>query len=285
MASALFGGHVTSPCCDALDRAILSGMAYTRDSPEPLGPLWDLVLPLVYGRRQQQGFDIAGVAGTCFIPYPGVVVSCAHCFGGMNEWEYALTRVPVDGAPAAVAMIRDVTSHDKGFDLAVGAFEDARFRPLPPFTIEEARIGMAVLAPGYPLPRRSRRSSADPVVLEATVRGMRGHVTSDGIVTGLGKYGALPSIELDLRPPGGLSGAPLFDWGLVQNPLKLVGVVRGSSTVSAMHNEPFPSEDAPTDVEQFTFGLASPSFAFRTLQGPPTGGVPLGELVAARWPY
>ena len=48
-------------------------------------PLWDVVLPLVYGRREARGFDIAGIAGTCFIPHPGVVVSCAHCFGGLGE--------------------------------------------------------------------------------------------------------------------------------------------------------------------------------------------------------
>lgn len=203
-----------------------------KDSPEPLGPLWDVVLPLVYGRRETRGFDIAGVAGTCFIPHPGVVVSCAHCFGGLNEWEYAVTKVPVHGAAAPVAIIRDITSHADGFDLAVGTVADARFRPLPPFTIEEARIGMAILAPGYPLPGRHRRSLDEPAVIEATVRGMRGHVTSDGVVTGLSRYGALPSIELDLHAPGGLSGAPVFDWGLVQNPLKLVGVVRGSNIVA-----------------------------------------------------
>lgn len=264
---------------------MLSRMAYTKDNPEPLGPLWDLVFPLVYGRREARGFDIAGVAGTCFIPHPGVVVSCAHCFGGMDEWEYAVTKVPVGGTPAPVAMVRDVTTHNDGYDLAIGAIKDARFGPLPPFTIEVARIGMAVLAPGYPLPRRYRRSLGDPIVHEATVRGLRGHVTSDGIVTGLGRYGARPSIELDLHPPGGLSGAPVFDWGFIQNPLKLVGVVRGSTVVSTMNDEPFPSDDAPEDLERFTFGLATPSFALQSLTGPPTGGVPLGELVAGRWPY
>lgn len=260
-------------------------MTHTKNNSEPLGPLWDLVLPLVYGRREARSFDIEGVAGTCFIPHPNVVVSCAHCFGGRNDWEYALMKVPLDGQPAPIATIRDLTFHTDGFDLAIGAFTDGRFKPLPPFTIEEARIGMAVLAPGYPLPRRHRRSLDVPAVLEATVRGMRGHVTSDGIVTGLGKYGALPSIELDLHPPGGLSGAPVFDWGFITNPLKLVGVMRGSSAVSSMHDEPFPSDEAPEDVEQFTFGLASPSFALQSLAGTPTGGVPLGDLVASRWPY
>jgi hypothetical protein len=216
---------------------------------------------------------------------PGVVVSCAHCFSGVNDWEYAITKVPFEGSSAPVAMITDIAFHADGFDLAVGAFTDNRFKPLPPFSIEDPKIRLAVLAPRYPLPRRHRRSLDEPAVLEATVRGMRGHITSDGIVTGLGRYGGLTSVEFDFSPPGGLSGAPLFNWGFIQNPLKLVSVVRGSTVVSTLREEPFQTDDVPDDAERHTFGLASPSFAFRSLQGPPTGGVPLGDLVAARWPY
>lgn len=30
-------------------------------------PFWDVVMPLIYGRVEPGGFDIAGVAGTCTI--------------------------------------------------------------------------------------------------------------------------------------------------------------------------------------------------------------------------
>jgi hypothetical protein len=263
-----------------------SVMAFTKDNPEPLGPLWDLVFPLVFGHRKPEGFDIAGVAGTAFVPAPGVVVSCAHCFGGLDEWEYALAKVVVDES-SPVGLITDIALHPDGYDLAVGRVSDARFRPLPPFELKDAGIGADVLAPGYPLPRRWRRSMDEPVQFEVTVRGLRGHVTSDGIVSGLGQYGSLPSVEVDMQIPGGLSGAPLFDWGFIQNPLKLVGVVRGTSVLLSTRDEPFPADedDDADEVERHTFGLASPAIAVASLRGPATDGRPLGEIISERWPY
>jgi hypothetical protein len=87
--------------------------------------------------------------------------------------------------------------------------------------------------------------------------------------------------------PGGMSGAPLFDWTFIQNPLKLVGVARGSTQLSAPRDEPFPDASVPDgdDVESYVFGLASPADAFASLRGNATDQRTLGQLVADRWPY
>jgi hypothetical protein len=259
-------------------------MPLSADNPPPIGPLWEVVFPLVYGRQHHAGFLVEGIAGTAFVPCDGVAISCAHCFGGLGEWDYALAKVEPGGTP--IALLAEVDLHPDGFDLAMGRFSDSRFPPLPPFRIETAMIGAAVLAPGYPLPRRTRRSLSDPIEHEAIVRGLRGNVTQDGIVTGLGQYGALPSIELDMSAPGGLSGAPVFNWGLVNNPLSLVGVIRGVSVVSTMRDEPFVEpEGSDEEPERYTFGLATPAFALESLRGSATNGANLGALVEGRWPY
>ena len=258
---------------------------YTADNAPPVGPLQEIVFPLVFGTRESSGFAIEGIAGTAFVPAEGIVVSCAHCFGGSGEWEYALAKVEAGTTP--IALLRDIETHPGGFDLAVAGFTDRRFAPLPPFRIGTPSIGASVLAPGYPLPRRTRRSLSDPVQFETTVRALQGHITQDAIATGLGRYGDLPSVELDMAAPGGLSGAPVFTWGLVTNPLTVVGVIRGVRTVSTMRDEPFPADEPSheDEPERYTFGLATPASALETLEGVATGGRRLGQLLEERWPY
>ena len=197
--------------------AILFDMSYTKDSPEPIGPLWEVVLPLwcmgVANPRASTSRVSPGRASShtreSSSPVPTASADRVTGSTRLRGSQLVVARRPSRLSRTSLLTRRDMTSPSE-------QSRHMRFKPLPPFAIEEARIGMDVLAPGYPLPRRRRRSLDEPAVLEATVRGMRGHVTSDGIITGLGTYGALPSIELDLHPPGGLSGAPVFDWGFIR---------------------------------------------------------------------
>jgi hypothetical protein len=127
-------------------------MGYTADNASPLGPRWDIVFPLVFGKQQPGGFAVEGVGGTAFGGRRGRRRVLCSLFGGLGEWDYTLAKVEPEGRP--IALLRDIWQHPDGFDLAMGAFS-------------------------------------------AIVPRLRGNVTQDAIVTGLGRYGALPFVELD----------------------------------------------------------------------------------------
>jgi len=92
-------------------------------------------------------------------------------------------------------------------------------------------------------------------------------------------YGRIPSYELDMPTPAGLSGAPLVKVGSPE----VIGVIYGSNDVATIEQEasvnPQTGKREPEIQRIISFGLAHYTETLRNLQGIATGGLPLHQYI------
>jgi hypothetical protein len=110
-------------------------------------------------------------------------------------------------------------------------------------------------------------------------RYLEGYVTRTFIYPE-GPGGPSPAHELDMRVPGGLSGAPVF----FQGTDAILGVVFHAHEVETVEEfgsvDPVTGKREPEIVRVIYFGLAYPLDILLELRGPATNDRPLRELVS-----
>jgi hypothetical protein len=211
--------------------------------------------------------------GTGFLLKPGVLVTCWHCVrdqlsAGQN---YAAIK-EVDGVWKALHLV-NLGQDANGSDLATAM---VALRPRLEFGLGEPVLaGTDVVTVGYPLtesPTELRPS------FHLAPRLLKGYVTRTfGFESP--SFGTIPSYELDMPAPGGLSGAPVIPHGSKD----VVGVVHGAYGAELIEHYSTIDETGtrvPEIRKVFSFGLAHHTETLRALSGPATFGLPLHEFVS-----
>jgi hypothetical protein len=220
---------------------------------------------------EPDGSSIRDFLGTGFLLAGGIVVTCWHCVRDAVAAGLAIAAVQTgeDFVPAFV--LRDLAQDRNDSDIAT-----ARVDRLQLFGLELAAApvdtGVDVWTYGFPLtdPPNERR----PTYL-LNARYLEGYITrafyySDERV---------PSYELDMRAPAGLSGAPLIEVGSK----RVIGVVYGVHAAEMIEHfgktDPETGRREPDVVRVETFALAHYTETLRAVVGPATSERPLGEVV------
>ncbi len=226
-------------------------------------------------------FDPKGVSlpeflGTAFVPASRVLVTCWHCVrdlvGGPKDI-VAMSRMP-DGQPKPL-LLSNIERDGNGADLALATVDAEPTIGLYMGDSDHA-MGTDVLSFGYPGTEVITDGEAPSI--DVVPRYLQGYITRvfENAQPG---YGPVPSYELDMPAPRGLSGGPLIRRGSSE----LVGVVYGEKdfgTIDCVRSvDPVTGKETPEQVRVQVFGLAHRVAALRQLAGKATGGRPLCELM------
>jgi hypothetical protein len=216
---------------------------------------------------EPDGSAIRDFLGTGFLLADGIVVTCWHCVHAAMEGQLAVAAVQTGG---------DFIPGHAGRERL--GYRDCATRSNPAL-----RTRARIRTRGHrhrrvdvrlPLtdPPNERRAS---FLLNA--RDLEGYITrafyySDARV---------PSYELDMRAPAGLSGAPLIEVGSK----RVIGVVYGVHEAERIERfgrtDPDTGLREPELVRVETFALAHYTETLRAVVGPATGERPLGDVVDA----
>jgi hypothetical protein len=232
------------------------------------------VLPLFAiqpGESQPKDF-----LGTGFLITTGILVTCWHCVRDVLSAGHAVAaavKTP-SGGGYALNVVAELEQDSNETDLAIGTVEQLATVGL---TLAESQlaIGTDVWSYGYPLTRPPDERRPE-WLLEG--RFLQGYVTR------LFYYSEarIPSYELDMKAPAGLSGAPLVEVGS----RRVAGVVYGVNEVALI--EQFGRVDPETRVREpeiqrvEAFALAHNTPTIRRLSGAATGGRPLADYLRAQ---
>lgn len=222
---------------------------------------------------EPDGSAIRDFLGTGFLLGGGIVVTCWHCVQDAVEGQLAVAAVQTGGDFIPGLVLRDLAQDGNGSDLAT-----ARLDRIQLFGLElaagPADTGTDVWTYGFPLtdPPNERRPS---YLLNA--RYLEGYITRAFYFS----EARIPSYELDMRAPAGLSGAPLIEVGSK----RVIGVVYGVNEAEMVEHfgktNPDTGQREPEVVRVETFALAHYTETVRGVVGPATGKRPLGEVVDA----
>jgi Trypsin-like peptidase domain len=220
---------------------------------------------------EPDGSSIRDFLGTGFLLAGGILVTCWHCVRGPVEAGLVVAAVQGgdDFIPAFV--LRDLAQDRNGSDLATARLDRVQLFGLELATAS-VDTGTDVWSYGYPLtdPPDERRPT-----YRLNARYLEGYVTRAFYYSDK----RVPSYELDMRAPAGLSGAPVVEVGSK----RVIGVVYGVEEVERIEifgrTDPETRERTPDVVRLETFALAHYTDTLRTVVGPATGGRQLAEAV------
>lgn len=236
------------------------------------------ILPLVVvnGASPLEVEPVAAL-GTGFLIAPNLLVTCWHCVDVSLApgHHLAAAREHPPGHWKAHFLF-DVARDTGGVDLAT-----ARVDLKPECGLQLSRdnlpSGADVWTFGYPLPTRRERSPGK-YQLVLPHRFVKGYIMRDFLYEHP-TFGTVPSYELDMPTPSGLSGAPIIRLGS----RTIVGVVYGTHDVATI--EEAASVDADSGVRSpeihriVSFGLALHTSALGALRTPSTENVPLSSFL------
>ena len=239
-------------------------------------PRVDLTILPIFAKLQPKT-ELLSFEGTGCLVANGLLLTCWHC-------------VASDPGPDQVYMVlinehdvfktRELTdiSQSGNSDLATARVDlSPSFRPA--LSSRSPSYGVEVWTFGYPF-TTGEAAEGYELMFELQQRHLRGYVTRPFIFRHR-TYGEVPSYELDMFVPSGLSGAPL----LLRQSDELVGVVYGSHDVAKIEEsatvDPDSGERTPEVQRIVSFGLAHQLKTLRSVSGTATGGRRLDELVVA----
>jgi len=215
--------------------------------------------------------------GTGFLIAPGLFVTCWHCIEAVlpDDGAYAVAlKTPDYGYTTYV--LRDISRDANGTDLATARVD---LDPVLPLTLtdEPLPIGSDVLSYGYPYTDREL-SQAGQLDFTLNDRYLQGYITRVFYFSHR-QYGEVPSYELDMPTPEGLSGAPLIKRGSHH----VVGVIYGTNEVATVEHrgrvDPKSGEHTLDTERIVSFGLAHHTPTLHALQGTATADTPLVEFL------
>ncbi len=237
-----------------------------------LFPVSDHVFPIVVEDVEAQRY--VSYEGNGFVPVPGVLVTCWHCIAKSLPANHRYVAVKMNdygNNPGRFQNLplAEISQDRSGTDLATASVEHTPETPLA-FPSGEIFIGNDVWAFGFPFSNVAQRGG-----LALSFRTLKGyisrvfdHETAD--------FGTIPSYELDMPAPAGMSGAPLFT-------LKsLVGMVYGeleSYTINDWFSVDERGIVQPESRKVITFALAHRVEALRGVRGAATRDRALAELM------
>ena len=208
--------------------------------PCPVAPTLDdytaQVLP-VFRLRHEPGQRPKPEAfcGTGFVLEGNVFVTCRHCVEAAvpdDEFYAAIVKATApDGTTTTRYLpLADLEPDGNRTDLAIARIECSPRAGLV-LTQQPPQAGEDVFTYGYPLvpPRPVAQYDGRRVFPDVNPRYLRGYITQ------VFRYPepsgrVIPSIEIDMPAPGGLSGAPLLRAGTNE----VVGVIYGENEVQAI---------------------------------------------------
>lgn len=217
---------------------------------------------------------IESFLGTGFLIAAGVLVTCWHCGRDALTDGYEVVAATKGASPGnyLVSPVRDFEQDPTGADLATGRIDLLATMGFS-LASEPVPIGSDVWSYGYPLTRPPDEQRPH-WSLEG--RFFQGYVTrrfyhSDD---------RIPSYEIDMRAPAGISGAPV-----VAIPSRtVVGVLHGVNEVEMVEHfsriNPDTGEREPEVVRLESFALAHDTATLRELVGSATDGKPLHAFLA-----
>jgi hypothetical protein len=255
----------------------LSGVTPLRD----VLPIFIAPLPL--------GTAFRSFMGTGFRVTHDLLVTCWHCVASdlAPDEVYVVLGRDDNDSPAAYTLA-DVERDRNGYDLATARVEDIDFPQTLNLELaeDEAPAGSDVWAFGYPLTDREALPSGE-LRWELHPRYLQGYITRSFHYKHPNHPKKVPSYELDMRAPEGLSGAPVIAYPTFTDPTRrrqVVGVVYGRHAAEAI--EEWASVDRETgerrpEVQRLEhFALAHYTDTLRDLTGAATGGLRLADYIA-----
>ena len=214
-----------------------------------------------------------------------LLITCWHCVSEPPPERHVIAAlIALEPGRYKGGLLKDLTQDENGSDLALAhLITEFPSRLDIDLASQSDRVewGTDVWTWGFPLTRRLLGPTGTPTFhLEA--RYLQGYVTR-AFHHEVAGYGEVPSFELDLHAPEGLSGAPLIRAPSPSNPrAKIVGVVYGRSEVHAIEEfasiDPQTGDRRPEVLRLVSFALAHLTPTLLEAKGPATWGRPVGEI-------
>lgn len=212
--------------------------------------------------------------GTGFLIAPRLLLTCWHCvLGPLPPGHQYVVCFQPDSSHAtlwAFAQLRDVEQDRGGSDLATATVD---LSPDVELKLgKEPRMGEDVFAVGFPLTEPP--SDSNPRFMVSR-RYLQGYITRGFNHTIRPGSAPVPSFELDMKAPAGLSGAPLIRARTNQ----VVGVIYGEHSVARIEEaasiDPDTGVRTPEVQRLVSFGLAHLTRTVEALSTRATQGKPL----------
>lgn len=240
------------------------------------GEVEQSILPVFSGREQGERWHPQNFEGTGFLlrgdhPNREVFVTCWHCVQRpLTKGESYRAVLDSQGEYSTLELI-DLAQDENGSDLAL-ARTSGPARSILHLGTVATETGDGVKTYGYPLTEVSQRDGRKRFTLHS--RFLQGYVTQAFHHDRPG-WGSVPSYELDMLTPAGLSGAPLID--SVQG--GVTGVIYGGWDVAQILSmasiDPETGTRIPEVQRLVSFGLAHYHDTLVATSGPATTGLRL----------
>lgn len=237
------------------------------------------VVPIFYCEEQgQDNPKILDFAGTGFRLTRDLLVTCWHCVAVDEPGRGYAVPFP-EGEQRRMHPLVDVGRDPNGTDLATARIFGVGHDPLLGLRVgtHAAAGGTPVWTYGYPLTETIRDATRDDARILLHPRVLQGYITRAFWYTHPSGM-RVPSYELDMPAPAGLSGSPV-----VTDPgREVLGVVYGTSDVARVEEfasiDPATGEHCPEVHRIVSFALAHFTSTLRDLRGPATAMQSLSEL-------
>ena len=215
----------------------------------------EVILP-IFKTKVSGAYELISYQGTGFIIAPKVLMTCWHCVDEPlkeNE-QYAAIVVREDGSDHTLFPLSNIERDSNGMDLATASHEYIPSEYLLKLALNDVPFGTEIWTYGYPFttPERLRDRS-----LRFTVppQFFKGYIVRN-LVFKQPDFGDVPSYELDLHVPKGLSGAPLMKVG----DTVVIGVIYGSNDIATIEHisavDPESGKNEPEIQRIVSLGLA-----------------------------
>jgi len=199
-------------------------------------------------------FNIHSFCGTGFIISPNLFITCWHCVKGeIPLYHKYAAMIESNSGKFKVSYIYNIEQDQNGSDISISNIQHDPTLGLM-ISEKDSALGVDVWTFGYPLTDKFNDSDGrNEFVLNG--RFLQGYITRAFIYES-SIYGQVPSYELDMPVPDGLSGAPLIRSGSKE----VIGVIYGNNDVDTIDKfssvDPETGKREPEIVKIVSFGLA-----------------------------
>lgn len=215
--------------------------------------------------------------GTGFLIADELLVTCWHCV--RDKLEKGLVygvAIPKPNGGYTALQLTDISRDKNGMDLATARVKLNQSLGL---SLAETKGRMAasdVWTFGHPYTSRNALDSGE-VSFVLDLRYLEGYISQESYQ--LNEYGKVPSYEIDMPAPKGLSGAPL----VLRQTTGVLGVIYGHveyETIDSYRTlDPGTGKMVPEQVKVAHFALAHHVSSLKRLSGKATGGKNLEDYL------